>query len=341
MSAARSREVQLAARPIGEPKLSDFKLVERELPPIGDGEVLVQNIVMSVDPYMRGRMNDVKSYVPPFALNETLQGGAIGRVEESRNPAFKPGDVVQNGLGWRTRFISNGAGLGVIDVSKAGLTTYLGVLGGTGFSAYVGLLDLGQPKAGETVFVSAAAGAVGCVAGQIARIKGCRVVGSAGSDVKVRFLTSELGFDAAINYRVEALDDALGAACPEGIDVYFDNVGGDHLQAALNHMNVNGRIAACGMISQYNNTEPVPGPNNLAAIVRQRLTIRGFIVSDHFARHDAFVADMSGWLRDGKMKNPETVVDGIENAAEAFIGLLRGENLGKMLVRLSSDQAGA
>src|SRR6185437_14336932 len=221
----------------------------------------------------------------------------------------------------------NGAGLGVIDVSKAGLTTYLGVLGGTGFSAYVGLLDLGQPKAGETVFVSAAAGAVGSVAGQIARIKGCRVVGSAGSDVKARFLTSELGFDAAINYRVEALDDALGAACPEGIDVYFDNVGGDHLQAALNHMNVNGRIAACGMISQYNNTEPQPGPNNLTAIVRQRLTIRGFIVSDYADRRPDFVRDMSMWLREGQVTDRVTTVEGIENAPQAFLGLLRGENL--------------
>jgi NADPH-dependent curcumin reductase CurA len=337
MTTVRSREVQLAARPVGEPKLSDFKLIERELPPLSDGDVLVRNILMSVDPYMRGRMNDVKSYVPPFALNETLQGGAIGSVEESRNSKFEPGDIVQNGLGWRTHFVSNGAGLGVIDTSKASPSAYLGVLGGTGFSAYVGLLDLGQPKAGETVFVSAAAGAVGSVAGQIAKIKGCRVVGSAGSDAKVRFLTEELGFDAAINYRTQTLDDALGAACPEGIDVYFDNVGGDHLQAALNHMNVNGRIAACGMISQYNNTEPVPGPNNLAAVVRQRLTIRGFIVSDHFARHDAFLSDMSGWLRDGKMKNPETVVDGIENAPAAMIGLLRGENLGKMLVRLSGE----
>jgi len=334
--AVSSREIQLIARPVGEPKLSDFRLVERELPALQDSEVLVRNLVMSVDPYMRGRMNDVKSYVPPFELDETLQGGAVGRIEESRNPAFKVGDLVQNGLGWRTRFVSSGAGLGKVDADEATLTAYLGVLGGTGFSAYVGLLDLGQPKAGETVFVSAAAGAVGSVAGQIAKIKGCRVVGSAGSDAKVRFLREELGFDAATNYRAGDIDIALGESCPEGIDVYFDNVGGDHLQAALNHMNVNGRIAACGMISQYNNTEPVPGPNNLSAIVRQRLTIRGFIVSDHFARHDAFVTDMTGWLRDGKVKSPDTIVEGIENAPQAMIGLLRGENLGKMLVRLDA-----
>jgi len=198
----------------------------------------------------------------------------------------------------------------------------------------VGLLDFGQPKPGETVFVSAAAGAVGSVAGEIAKLKGCRVVGSAGSDAKVAFLREELGFDAALNYKSVRLDEALGRTCPDGIDVYFDNVGGDHLQAALNHMNPFGRISACGMISVYNSTSPVPGPNNLGLIVRQRLTVRGFIISDHLDRRPAFLADMSGWLREGKVKNVETVVEGIENAPRAFIGLLRGENLGKMLVRL-------
>jgi len=209
------------------------------------------------------------------------------------------------------------------------------VLGGTGLTAYVGLLDIGKPKPGETVFVSAAAGAVGSIAGQIARIKGCRVVGSAGSREKVNFLVNELGFDAAINYREGNLDQALAAHCPNGIDVYFDNVGGDHLQAALGLMNAFGRISACGMISQYNNAQPVPGPNNLTNIVRNRLLVQGFIISDHLDRRAAFLADMSAWIREGEIKHRETVVEGLENAPRAFLGLLQGENTGKMLVKLS------
>ena len=330
----RSREVRLAARPVGFPKDSDFELIEVTLADPGAGELVVRNLWMSVDPYMRGRMNDVKSYTPPFALGEAMQGGAIGRVEASNNPQFKVGDYVQHGLGWREYFISNGQGLGKIDVSIASPEAYMSVLGGTGFTAYVGLLDLGQPKPGETVFVSAAAGAVGSIVGQIAKIKGCRVVGSAGSDEKVALLTGKLGFDAAFNYKTSDLEEALTRTCPDGIDVYFENVGGDHLQAALNHMNPFGRIPACGMISQYNNSEPMPGPNNLSTVVRQRLTIRGFILSDHAARRPAFLADMSQWLREGKVKSEETVVQGIENAASAFMGLLRGENTGKMLVKL-------
>ncbi len=331
----RSREVRLARRPVGMPNAADFELAEVTLPDPGPDELLVRNLWMSVDPYMRGRMNDVKSYTPPFALGEAMQGGAIGRVEASNNPQFSVGDHVQHGLGWREYFVGNGQGIGKIDVSIGSPEAYLSVLGGTGFTAYVGLLDLGEPKAGETVFVSAAAGAVGSIVGQIAKLKGCRAVGSAGSDEKVALLTKELGFDAAFNYKTSDLEEALGRTCPDGIDVYFENVGGDHLQAALNHMNPFGRIPACGMISQYNNSEPVPGPNNLSTIVRQRLVIRGFIVSDHGARRPAFLADMSQWLREGKIKSEETVVNGIENAANAFMGLMRGENTGKMLVKLA------
>lgn len=331
MTTSRSREVRLARRPNGWPTPSDFELAETELPELEDGEVLVRNLYMSVDPYMRGRMNDVKSYTPPFALGEALQGGAIGEVQRSKHATLREGDLVQHGLGWREAFVSDGRGLGVIETKGAPIPAYLSVLGGTGFTAYVGLLDLGQPKAGETVFVSAAAGAVGSIAGQIAKLKGCRVVGSAGSDEKVAWLR-DLGFDEGINYKAGDLDAALGRACPDGIDVYFENVGGDHLQAALNHMNPFGRIPACGMISQYNS--PQPGPNNLSAIVRQRLTVRGFILSDHADRRPAFLADMTQWLAEGKLTSHETVVDGIENAVEAFIGLLRGENTGKMLVRL-------
>jgi NADPH-dependent curcumin reductase CurA len=330
----KNREIKLAARPDGWPDESNFELVESEAPVVGDGEVLVHNVYMSVDPYMRGRMNDVKSYTPPFALHETLQGGAVGRVEASKHPGFAAGDYVSSNLGWREWFVSDGRGLGRIDTEVAPPEAYLSALGGTGFTAYVGLLDLGQPKPGETVFVSAAAGAVGSITGQIGKIVGCRVVGSAGSDEKVSWLRDELGFDAAFNYKATGPEEALAEFCPDGIDVYFDNVGGDHLQAALNHMNPFGRIAACGMISQYNNATPQPGPNNLAAIVRQRLTIRGFILSDHGDRRPDFVRDMAGWLRESRVKDRVTVVDGIENAPRAFIGLLHGENIGKMLVRI-------
>ena len=330
-----SQEIRLAARPVGFPKDSDFQLTESTLAEPGEGEVLVRNLYMSVDPYMRGRMNDVKSYSPPFKLGEPLEGGAVGRVERSRNPNFKEGDIVSNNLGWREAFVSDGRGLARIDAKAAPTTAYLGVLGGTGLTAYVGLLDIGKPKPGETVFVSAAAGAVGSIAGQIARIKGCRAVGSAGSREKVDFLVNELGFDAAINYREGNLDQALAAHCPNGIDVYFDNVGGDHLQAALGLMNAFGRISACGMISQYNNAQPVPGPNNLTNIVRNRLLVQGFIISDHLDRRAAFLADMSAWIREGEIKHRETVVEGLENAPRAFLGLLQGENTGKMLVKLS------
>ncbi len=329
------KEIRLAARPVGLPKESDFQLTESTLSEPGDGQVLVRNVLMSVDPYMRGRMNDVKSYTPPFRLGEPLEGGAVGRIERSQNPDFKTGDYVSNNLGWRDAFISDGRGLNLIDPSIAPLTAYLSVLGGTGLTAYVGLLDIGKPKPGETVFVSAAAGAVGSLVGQIAKIKGCRVVGSAGSQAKVDFLRNELGFDAAINYHDENLEEALARHCPDGIDVYFDNVGGDHLQAALGLMNPFGRIPVCGMISQYNNTTPMPGPNNLTNVVRSRLTLQGFIISDHLDRRPAFVAEMGKWLREGTIKGRETIVEGLENAPRAFIGLLQGENTGKMLVKLS------
>ena len=332
-----NREVRLAARPVGFPKESDFQLAETEVPDPIEGQVLVRNLLMSVDPYMRGRMNDVKSYVPPFELGQPLQGGAIGRVERSQHPGFRVGDYVQSSLGWREYFLSDGRGLAKVEPVAGSLSAHLGVLGGTGLTAYVGLLDIGQPRAGETVFVSAAAGAVGSVVGQIAKLKGCRVIGSAGSDAKVTFLRDELGFDAAFNYKTTGPEVALTQTCPDGIDVYFENVGGDHLQAALNHMNPFGRIPVCGMISVYNNALPAPGPNNLSAIVRQRLFVKGFIISDHLDRRPAFVADMSEWLATGKVKSRETIVERIECAPAAFIGLLEGENLGKMLVRLAPD----
>jgi len=334
MEAMTNREIHLASRPVGWPKASDFRLVERPIPEPAAGDVLVRNIYMSVDPYMRGRMNEGPSYVPPFKIGEAMQGGAAGRVERSNHPDFRMGDYVLHGAGWREYFVSQPGGLTRVDPDAAPLSAYLGVLGMPGMTAYVGLLDIGRAQPGETVFVSGAAGAVGSIVGQVARIKGCRVVGSAGSDGKVEFLVKELGFDSAFNYKTVDLERALSDAFPGGIDVYFDNVGGDHLQAALNHMKPFGRIAACGMISQYNNDTPVPGPNNLTAIVRNRLTLRGFIISDHGDRRAAFLAEMAPWLREGKVKNQETVVHGIEHAVDAFLGMMHGENTGKMLVQL-------
>ena len=337
MTPTTSREIRLAARPSGRPKESDFQLAERPLPELGEGEVLVRNIYMSVDPYMRGRMQDRKSYIPSFQIGEALQGGAVGQVVASRDASLAEGDCVSSMLGWRDAFVAPASGLRQIDPALAPISYQLGVLGMPGLTAYVGLLDIGQPKAGETVFVSAASGAVGSVVGQIAKIKGCRVVGSAGSEAKLKLLREELGFDAAFNYREADLDAALAATCPQGIDIYFDNVGGDQLDAALLRMNPFGRIPACGMISQYNDETPPPGPRNLGAIVRNRITLKGFIVSDHFGRLPEFLGDMSGWLSQGKIVVKETVVEGIENAVTAFLGLFRGQNVGKMLVRLGPD----
>ncbi len=311
--------------------------MERLLPELGDGDVLVRNVYMSVDPYMRGRMRDVKSYTPPFEVGEVLQGGAIGKVEASNHSGFAAGDYVNSGLGWRDRFVAQGDTLAKVDAKVAGLTRYLGALGGTGFTAYVGLLDLMEPQDGEVVFVSGAAGAVGLIVGQLAKTCGCTVVGSAGTDEKVNLLTSEFGFDSAFNYKMSDVMDALGEHCPEGTDVYFDNVGGDHLQAALEHMKDFGRISACGSISLYNLENPAPGPNNLSQIVRKRLTIKGFIVSDHGERRDEFQRDMLRWLGEGDVVDHETVVEGLENAPGAFTGLFSGQNLGKMLVKMGDE----
>ncbi len=330
-----SREIHLKSRPDGEPYAENFELVEKPLNRPASGELLVRNVYMSVDPYMRGRMRDIDSYVPPFPLGETMQGGAIGKVVLSNHPDFVVGDYVSSGLGWRDYFISDGEELSKVDPGLASLTQYLGVLGGTGFTAYVGLLDLMDPQEGETVFVSGAAGAVGLITGQLAKIRGCRVIGTAGSDEKIHRLQREFGYDIAFNYKTDDLDAALGDACPDGIDIYFDNVGGDHLQAALDHMKDFGRISACGAISLYNLEDPEPGPNNLSQIVRKRLTIKGFIVSDHSERRADFQRDMLRWLGEGEVIDYETVVDGLDNAPQAFMGLFKGENVGKMLVQIS------
>ena len=332
--ASVNREIHLASRPEGWPTAENFRLVTTEVPTPGPGQVVVRNRFMSVDPYMRGRMNDVKSYVPPFALDAPLDGGAIGEVVAGEAGGVKPGDVVLHGLGWREYALVDAKGARKIDPDLAPVTAYLGVLGMTGLTAYAGLLDVAAMKPGETVFVSGAAGAVGSMVGQIAKLRGAgRVIGSAGSAAKVERLTA-LGFDAAFDYHDGPVSKQLRAAAPDGVDVYFDNVGGDHLEAAIGAMNVHGRAAICGMIAQYNATEPPAAPRNLALVIGKRLTLRGFLVSDHGHLREQFVQEVAGWLREGRLSYDETVIDGIEQAPEAFLGLLRGENLGKMLVRL-------
>ncbi|MGW9194949.1 NADP-dependent oxidoreductase [Micromonospora chersina] len=329
-----NREIHLASRPQGWPTADSFRLVETEVPTPGAGQLVVRNRFMSVDPYMRGRMNDVKSYVPPFALDAPLDGGAVGEVVASEAEGFAPGDVVLHGLGWREYALVEAKGARKVDPDLAPVSAYLSVLGMTGLTAYAGLLDVAAMKPGETVFVSGAAGAVGSMVGQIAKLRGAaRVVGSAGSPAKVERLRA-LGFDAAFDYHDGPVRDQLRAAAPDGVDVYFDNVGGEHLEAAIGAMNLHGRAAVCGMIAQYNATEPPAAPRNLALLIGKRLTLRGFLVGDHGHLREQFVQEMAGWLRDGRISYDETVVDGIERAPEAFLGMLRGENLGKMLVRL-------
>jgi NADPH-dependent curcumin reductase CurA len=329
------REVHLASRPRGWPTPDNFALVEVFVPEPGPGQALVRNLVMSVDPYMRGRMDDVTSYLPPFQVGAPLDGGAVGEVVASAVDGLRPGDVVLHGLGWREYAVVEARSARTVDPQLAPPSAYLGALGMPGLTAYAGLLDVAALQPGESVFVSAAAGAVGSLAGQIARLKGAaRVVGSAGSAAKVERVR-ELGFDAAFDYHDGPVRESLRTAAPGGIDVYFDNVGGDHLEAAIAAMRLHGRVAICGMISQYNATEPSTAPRNLALLIGKRLTLRGFLVGDHGHLRDRFVGEMAGWLRSGQIRYDETVVDGLENAPEAFLGLLRGDNLGKMLVRLT------
>ena len=327
----KSREVVLANRPVGVPKVEDFEIREVEVPNPGAGEVLVRNVCMSVDPYMRGRMIDRKSYTPPFAVGETLTGGAIGRVERSNHTDLKEGEYVESHLGWREAFVAKDRGLRPLGELNAPASAYLGILGMPGMTAYAGLLDVAE---GESVFVSGAAGAVGSAVGQIAKIKGCTVVGSAGSAEKVHHLTADLGFDHAFDYHDGHLTRQIFEGAPQGIDVYFDNVGGDHLQAALNCMRPNGRLALCGAIAQYNATAPVPGPNNLAIAIGMGLTLRGFIVSNFNHLRPDFMRDMRTWIASGEVKYRETTFDGIDKAPEAFIGLFTGANTGKMVVNL-------
>ena len=328
-------QIVLAARPSGWPTEANFTLTETGRPELTDGQVRVRNLFMSVDPYMRGRMNDVKSYRPPFRLGEPLEGGAVGTVTETRSPDLAEGDLVLHMLGWRDEAVLPARHAQKLPaVEGLSPSAFLGVLGMPALTAYVGLFDMAAMKAGDVVFVSAAAGAVGSMAGQFAKLQGAsRVIGSAGSEDKVRWLR-EIGFDAAFNYRTAPVLAQLRDAAPDGIDVYFDNVGADHLDAALITLNNYGRVAMCGAIAHYNATEPPTGPNSLYLVITKRLTLRGFIISDHWDRQAAMVADVTAWLREGKLQHAETVVDGLENAPAAFIDLLRGGNTGKMIVRI-------
>lgn len=338
MDKSLSSEIHLKRRPKGMPEESDFELVEVPIPEIADDEVLVRNIYMSVDPYMRGRMDEYESYVAPYQLGEPLSGGCVGQVVESKDESFQVGDYVIGSRGWREYFTAKGNSLLPIDASIAPISAFLGTVGMPGMTAYVGLLDIGQLKEGETVFVSAAAGAVGSVACQIAKLKGCRVVGSAGSAEKIEWLLDEVGIDAAFNYKeVGKIRRELKKLCPDGIDVYFENVGGEHLEAALQRMNIYGRVVMCGSISDYNDPIPPPGPRTLGFVVTKRLTLKGYIISDHYDRLPQFYADMKTWIDAGKIKWRETILEGLENAPKAFIGLFKGDNVGKMLVQISPD----
>jgi hypothetical protein len=331
----QSREIRLTSRPLGTPTPGNFGFATVDLGAPGAGEVLVRNTWMSVDPYMRGRMYDRASYVPPFQIGEALQGGAIGEVVESNADGFAKGDLVSSFFGWREAFVAPAAALEKLPrQANVPDQAFLGVLGMPGLTGYAGLLEIGQPMAGETVFVSGAAGAVGSVVAQIAKIKGCTVVATAGTDAKCDWLRGR-GIDHAINYKsCGNLLDAVRAAVPKGIDVYFDNVGGEHLEVAIEVARNGARFAECGMISSYNDTEPSVGPRNIIQIVGKSLRIRGFIVNEFAALRPQFLQDMTGWIADGKVAWEETVFDGVAKAPEAFIGLFSGGNTGKMLVKL-------
>jgi NADPH-dependent curcumin reductase CurA len=329
------KEVRLKSRPVGIPTRDNFEFATVDLRDPGQGEVQVKNLWMTVDPYMRGRMNDVKSYAPPFQLGEAMTGGAVGQVTKSNDPAFKEGDLVQSQFGWREGFTAAANTIQKLDPRGLPPQAFLGVAGMPGLTAYAGLLRIAALKEGDVVFVSGAAGAVGSLVCQIAKAKGHKVIGSAGGPEKVKFL-KEIGVDHAIDYKAEKdLTAAVLAGVPDGIDVYFENVGGEHLEAALNTARLFARFAICGMISIYNATEPPPGPRNLAQLIGKNIRMEGFIVSHHFDLLPKFIDDLSRWVAEGKVKWQETVFEGIDKAPDAFLGLFSGENTGKMLVKLA------
>ncbi|OYV96037.1 MAG: NADP-dependent oxidoreductase [Acidobacteria bacterium 21-70-11] len=331
-----NKQITLAARPVGLPRVSDFHLVYSPVPSPSEGEVLVRSVYLSLDPYMRGRMSDAESYARPVAIGEVMTGGAVASVVESRHADFLAGDTVEGMLGWQEYAIAQGRELRKIDPGLAPISTALGVLGMPGLTAYFGLLDICDPQPGETAVVSGAAGAVGMIAGQIAKIKGCRVVGVAGSDAKISWLLDELGFDAAFNYKtIEYPYSTLKELCPAGIDVYFDNVGGAISDAVMRLINAKARISVCGQISQYNLKEPELGPRWLGQLIVKQAKVQGFLVSGYAERFPTGLKQLATWLKQGKLKYREEVAQGIEAAPQAFIGMLQGKNQGKQLVQLS------
>jgi NADPH-dependent curcumin reductase len=334
-----ARRIVLASRPVGDPKPSDFRLEEFPVPQPGAGEMLLKTKWLSLDPYMRGRMSDAPSYAKPVGIGEVMEGGTVSEVVASNSDKYRKGDIVLSRAGWQTHMVSDGSGLRKLDPQLAPVSTALGVLGMPGMTAYTGLLEIGQPKAGETVVVSAASGAVGSVVGQIARIKGARAVGIAGGADKCKYVREELGFDDCVDHRDPALADRLKAACPKGIDVYFENVGGAVQDAVFPLLNFFARVPVCGLIAQYSATELPAGPNRVPqvfrAVLTKRLLIRGFIVSDFWGRFDAFIREMPQWIKEGRIKYREDIAEGLENAPATFMGLLKGKNFGKQLVRVS------
>ncbi|HMM67604.1 MAG TPA: NADP-dependent oxidoreductase [Dokdonella sp.] len=336
MSNPSNRQFKLAHRPVGMVKRSDFELVEAAVRDPAEGEILVKILYLSLDPAMRGWMNEGKSYIPPVGLGEVMRAGAAGVVIASKHPSFSVGDHVVGALGVQEYAISNGKGLTRVDPDVAPLPVYLGTLGMPGMTAYFGILEVGELKDGETVVVSGAAGAVGQVVGQIAKIKGCSVVGIAGGADKCRYITEELGFDAAIDYKAEDVKEALKRHCPKGIDVYFDNVGGDILDAALSRLAMHARIVICGAISQYNNTEPVKGPSNYLSLLVNRASMKGMVVFDFASRYGEAVKAMAGWMKQGKLKSREDIAEGFENFPETLLKLFKGENTGKLVLKVAS-----
>jgi NADPH-dependent curcumin reductase len=340
---ANAQRIVLASRPVGEPKPDNFRLETVPVPTPGEGQVLLRTIWLSLDPYMRGRMSDAASYAQPVQIDQVMEGGTVSEIAASNHPDFKPGEVVLSRAGWQTHAISDGKALRKIDTKAAPSSTALGLLGMPGMTAYTGLFDIGKPQAGETVVVAAASGAVGSAVGQIAKIKGARAIGIAGGAEKCKYVKEALGFDDCIDHRDPDMAAKLKAACPKGIDVYFENVGGRVFEAVLPLLNPFARIPVCGLISQYNAFEEEKGGKAMSFLMRnvltKRLTIRGFIVSDFAARYNDFIGDMTAWFGEGKLKHRETVEEGLANAPRAFMGMLRGENFGKQLVRVGPDKA--
>ncbi|RDK88439.1 NADP-dependent oxidoreductase [Marinirhabdus gelatinilytica] len=330
-----NKTILLKSRPEGTPTLDNFEFAEIDKPTVSEGQVLLKTKYVSVDPYLRGRMRDEKSYIEPFQLDEPIQSGIIAEVVASENPDFKTGDYINGMLDWKKIQTHNGKGLQKVDQSKAPLSAYLGILGLTGITAYVGLLKIGEPKEGETVLVSGASGAVGSVVGQIAKIKGCKVVGIAGSDEKINLLQDTFGFDEGINYnKTNTMQKAIKEACPNGVDIYFDNVGGEILDAAIANMNRFGRVVNCGAISLYNETEQPTGPRLETSLVKKSLKMQGFIARDYQDDFNKIVPQLASWLQKDKLTYEETIVDRFENIPQAFIDLFDGKNKGKMVVKV-------